>query len=132
MDTSATQEKPVDTAANQPKLCEPLDEQETLLLDEVAREYFKKVSPDVRARTRLSVRSVPAQESIDSLCTLSYSIHGILAHAENIRKFENLPDKVTLPKDQPLYLQVLFKLNEILDDLEDIAQRIEDLPQEDA
>ena len=52
MDTDATQEKPDEKAANQPKLCEPLDEEETLLLDEVAQVYFKKVAEDMRSRTR--------------------------------------------------------------------------------
>ena len=54
MDTNATQEKPAETAANQQKLCKPLDEQETLLLDEVAQEYFKKASEDMRGRVGLS------------------------------------------------------------------------------
>lgn len=132
MDTSATPEKPVETAADQSKLCEPLDEQETLLLDEVAQVYFKKVSGDMRGRVGLRPAEqggsvVPNQQQIDALCTLGHSIHGIVAHAENIRKFKSLPDKITLPQDQPLYLEVLFKLNEVLEGLEDIAQRIEAL-----
>ena len=133
MDTSATQEKPVETAATPPRQCEPLDEQETLLLDEVAQVYFKKTATDMRARTNLTPPTprqqvVPNQEQIDALCTLDYSIHGIVAHAENIRKFKNLSGKVTLTKGQTLYLEVLFKLNEVMDDIEDIAQRIEELP----
>ena len=133
MDTSAAQEKPVESEENPPKLCKPLDEQETLLLDEVAQVYFKKVATDMRARTGLtpptpSRQVVPNQQQIDALCTLGYSIRGIVAHAENIRMFKNLPDKVTLPQDQPCYLKVFFRLNEVLKDLEDIAQRIEELP----
>ena len=127
MDTNATPEEPDETAANQQKLCEPLDEEETLLLDEVAQVYFKKVAEDMRSRTRLSSQSVPNQERIDALCTLDYSIHGIVAHAANIRKFKNLPGKVTLTKGQTLYLEVLFRLSEVMDDIEDIAQRIEKL-----
>ena len=133
MDTSATQEKPVETAASQPKLCEPLDEQETRLFDEVARNYFQQAAVDMRARTNLisptpGHQVVPNQQQIDALCTLDYSIRGVVAHAEKIRMFKNLPDKVTLPQDQPCYLRVFFRLNEVLEDLEDIAQRIEELP----
>lgn len=133
MDTNATQEKPDETAANQPEFCLPLDEQETQLLDEVAQVYFKKVSGDMRGRVGLRPAeqggdAVPNQQQIDALCTLDYSVRGVVAHAEDIRKFKNLPGKVTLTKGQTLYLEVLFKLNEVLEDLEDIAQRIEELP----
>lgn len=133
MDTSTTPEKPDETTADQSKPCEPLDEQETLLLEEVAQVYFKKVSGDMRGRVGLRPaeqggNTIPNQQQIDALCTLGYSIRGVVAHAEDIRKFKNLPDKVTLPQGQPLYLEVLFKLNEVLEDLENIAQRIEELP----
>ena len=133
MGTSATQEEPVETAASQPKLCEPLDEQETRLFDEVARNYFQQAAVDMRARTNLTSPTpghqvVPNQQQIDALCTLDYSIRGVVAHAEKIRKFKNLPGKVTLPQDQRLCLEVFFKLNEVLEDLEDIVQRIEELP----
>lgn len=133
MDTSTTQEKPDETTADQSKPCEPLDEQETRLLDEVAQLYFQKVADDMRGRVGLlpaeqGGNSVPNREQIDALCTLSYSIHGIVAHAEDIRKFRNLPGKVTLPQDQRLCLEVFFRLNEVLEDLEDIAQRIGELP----
>ena len=97
------------------------------MLDEVAQVYFKKVAEDMRSRTKLSSQSTPLQERIDALCTLDYSIHGIVAHAANIRKFKNLPGKVTLTKGQTLYLEVLFRLSEVMDDIEDIAQRIEKL-----
>ena len=132
MDTSATQEKPVETASNQQRQCKPLDEQETRLLDEVAQVYFEEVADDMRGRVGLLPAEqggdvVPNQQQIDALCTLDYSIHGIVAHAENIRKFKYLPDKVTLSQDQPLFLEVFFKLNEVLEGLEDIAQRIEAL-----
>ena len=110
MDTSTNQEKPADTAANQPKLCEPLDEQETLLLDEVAQVYFKKVADDMRGRVGLSAgQTIPNHQWIGALCTLDYSIHGIVSHAENIRKFKNLPDKVTLPQDQPLLSESILQ-----------------------
>ena len=133
MDTSATQEKPVETASNQQRQCKPLDEQETRLLDEVAQVYFEEVADDMRGRVGLLPAEqggnvVPNQQQIDSLCTLDYSIRGVVAHAEKIRMFKNLPDKVTLPQDQPCYLKVFFRLNEVLEDLEDIAQRIEELP----
>ena len=133
MDTSATQEKPVETASNQQRQCKPLDEQETRLLDEVAQVYFEEVADDMRGRVGLLPAEqggnvVPNQQQIDSLCTLDYSIRGVVAHAEKIRMFKNLPDKVTLPQDQPCYLRVFFRLNEVLEDLEDIAQRIEELP----
>ena len=129
MDTSTTQEKPVETASNQQRQCEPFNEQETILLDEVAQKYFKKVSEDMRGRVGLSPgKTVQNKAQIDALCTLDYCIRGIVAHAENIRKFENLPDKVTLPNEQKLRLEALFKLNEILDDLENIVQRMEELP----
>ena len=129
MDTSTPQEKPVETAANQQRQCEPLDEQETLLLDEVAQKYFKKVSEDIRGRVGLSPgKTVQSKAQIDALCTLGYSVRGVVAHAEDIRKFKNLPGKVTLPQDQRLCLEVFFRLNEVLEDLEDIAQRIEELP----
>ena len=128
MDTSTTQEKPEEAAANQQRQCEPLDEQETLLLDEVAEIYFRKVADDMRGRVSLSRgQTVEYQTQIDALCTLDYSIHGIVAHAENIRKFKYLPGKVTLSQGQPLFLEVFFKLNEVLEGLEDIAQRIEAL-----
>ena len=129
METNATPEKPGETTADQQQ-CEPLDEQETQLLDEVAQVYFKKVSGDMRGRVSLSPgQAVPNQQWIDDLCTLGYSIHGIVAHAEDIKKFRNLPGKVTLTKGQTLYLEVIFKLSEVMDDIEDIAQRIEKLPQ---
>ena len=127
MDTRAAQEKPVESEDNPPKLCKPLDEQETLLLDEVAQIYFKKVSGDMRGRTTLTHNHPVNRQQIDALCTLDYSILGIVAHAENIRKFKNLPGKVTLTKGQTLYLEVLFKMSEVMDEIEDIAQRIEKL-----
>ena len=116
-----------------PRQCEPLDEQETRLLDEVARNYFQQAAADMRSRVGLRPAErgsnvVPNQQQIDSLCTLDYSIRGVVAHAEKIRMFKNLPDKVTLPQDQTCYLKVFFRLNEVLEDLEDIAQRIEKLP----
>ena len=134
MDTSTIQEKPEEAAADQRQQCEPLDEQETRLLDEVAQVYFKKVSGDMRGRVGLRPAEqggsvVPNHQQIDALCTLGYSIHGIVAHAEDIRKFKNLPEKVTLPQGQTCYLEVFFKLNKVLEGLEDIAQRIEELPQ---
>ena len=129
MDTSAAQEKPVESEDNPPKLCKPLDEQETLLLNEVAQIYFKEASEHMRSRVDLNPgQGIPNQQWIDTLCTLDYSIDGIVAHADNIRKFKNLPDKVTLTQGQSLYLEVLFKLNKVVDDIEDIARRIEELP----
>ena len=129
MDTSITQEDAVETAANEQELYEPLDEQETLLLDEVAQVYFEKVAEDMRGRVGLSAgQRVPDQKAIDDLCTLGYSVRGVVAHAEDIRKFKNLPGKVTLTKGQMPYLEVLFKLSEVMDDIEDIARRIEELP----
>ena len=154
MDSSATQEKPEEAAAGQqgereamnasvsgkltvtnptpPRQCEPLDEQETRLFDEVARNYFQQAAVDMRRRVGLQPAEqgsnvVPNRQQIDALCTLGYSIHGIVSHADKIRMFKNLPDKVTLPQDQPSYLKVFFRLNKVLEDLEDIAKRIEKL-----
>ena len=98
------------------------------MLDEVAQAYFKKVADDMRGRTTLSPNQRADQQQIDALCTLGYSVRGVVAHAENIRKFKKLPGKVTLPQDQRICLEVFFKLNEVLEDLEDIAQRMEELP----
>ena len=114
-----------ETVQDKKRLCEPLDEGETMLLDEVAKHYFGQPSEDWSSATGLSTGdrgSVPGSAQLQRLCTLDYCLRGVVKHAEKIRKFKNLPDKVTLTEDREAHLAVFFKLNEILDDLEDLVQ----------
>ena len=117
-----------ETAQDKEMLYEPLDEGETMLLDEVAKRYFGQPSEDWNSATGLSTQNVPSNEQIQHLCTLDYCLRGVVKHAEKAGKFKNLPDKVTLPEDREAHLAVFFKLNEILDDLENLVQSIDKLP----
>ena len=59
------------------------------------------------------------------LCKLDYCLRGVVKHAEKIRKFRNLPGKVTLTEGRSAHLALIFKLNKILDDLEKLVQTID-------
>ncbi len=117
-----------ETVQDKKRLCEPLDEDETALLGEVAKHYFAQPSEDWNSATGLSTNTAPNNEQRQRLCTLDYCLRGVVKHAEKVRKFKNFPDKVTLPEDRAAHLAVFFKLNEILDDLENLVQSIDKLP----
>ena len=121
IETSADAE----TVQDEKRLCEPLDEDETALLDEVAKSYFDQPSADWQSATGLATNTSPGHAQMQHLCKLDYCLRGVVKHADKIRKFKNLPDKVTLTEGQSAHLTVFFKLNKILDDLESLVQTID-------